>query len=74
MKKLLPLFLAIAAFAEPATNYFYKVTVSDLCVFTNVVEVVREHEAHCHLIRYVSKGATNDFHAWLVPIKVERQK
>jgi len=39
--------------------------------FTNVVEVVPNHEPGCQLIKYLGpNGTTNEFHAWAVPIHV----
>jgi hypothetical protein len=37
---------------------------------TNAVKVVRNHEPNCTLVVYVERGATNEFHAWAVPVVV----
>lgn len=61
--------LALAAVAETYTVGIYDWGNHLLTTFDNVI-LVTNHEPHCFLIRYVENGKTNDFHAWLVPIKV----
>lgn len=59
----------IALLSVAATNETYTAKIPGW-QFTNVVAVVRNHEPNCHLIRYVQNGATNEFHAWAVPVVV----
>lgn len=37
---------------------------------TNAVQVIRNHEPGCTLVKYVERGRTNEFHAWAVPVVV----
>ncbi len=81
MKRLLPLLLAPSLLLAGET---YTVKIGDplnggkeLTQFTNVVQVIRNHdkaEPQCHLIRYVERGKTNEFHAWAVPITITTNK
>jgi hypothetical protein len=62
----------ITHFAGP-TNYRTVVAgdpKAPLLILTNVIDV-RLHEPNCQLVRWRGPdGRTNEFHAWLVPVKL----
>lgn len=73
------LILVLSAIALSVCAETYTVGIYDwgnhlLTTIDNVI-LVTNHEPSCFLIRYVDRGGkTNDFHAWLVPIKVVTNK
>jgi hypothetical protein len=36
---------------------------------TNVIQIIPSHEPNCHLIRSVTKGTTNEFHAFMAEVR-----
>jgi len=62
--------------AQPTAPVFYTVTVGDSpdpWKMTNCIEAVL-HTNDCYLIRWVDGGITNEFHAWMVKVKIEKQE
>jgi len=61
---------------RPAKTVFYTVTVGDgpnAWEMTNCIDAVL-HTNDCYLIRWVEGGITNEFHAWMVKVKIEKQE
>lgn len=58
-----------------ATNETYTVTVwaGGELKLTNCIAITK-CTADCTLVRYIERGKTNEFHAWMVPIHVETNK
>jgi len=63
--------------AQPAAPAFYTVTIGEeppaIWKMTNCIEAVL-HTNNCYLIRWVDEGVTNEFHAWMVKVKIEKQE
>jgi hypothetical protein len=75
MKKIIVIFLSSYSAAAASTNIAFTVTVGDikypLWKSTNCLSVSL-HTNNCYLIKYVENGKTNEFHAWMVPVKIEK--
>ncbi len=66
----LPLLAWMLAIPHPP-RVTYTVSVGNLFHETNCISVTN-HEPDCTLVTYINeRGQTNEFHAWLVPVKVE---
>jgi hypothetical protein len=58
--------------AKPRKLYVVRLPDLDYSI-SNVFEIQWQHEPNCDLVRYLAAGRTNEFHAWMVKVLVERQ-